>query len=126
MPLSPASQRIAAAPSDGVLAPAGVATFRRRYLEPNTMERFHDWANQEETKLAVKAIQDLALNGPVGMNQQPEGYAVQYGMTIGLQLAAQILIDPSVIFPEVFRGGVRAPVPTPTPDYESRPEDAQF
>ena len=45
----------------------------------------------------------MALNGPVTLSTS-DSYAVQHGMTVGLGLAAQMLEDPSTVFPDMFSG----------------------
>lgn len=116
--------RVNAVPPDGIIARSGVSVFRSRYSKPESAEKFFEWSKLPETKLALSALEDLAVNGPVGMANPPQDYLVQYGMTLGLNLAAQILRDPSLVFPEVFRG---RPVQMPSamePDFETEPENA--
>lgn len=101
---SPAQTRVGSAPTGGIIAQPGVAAFRQRFADPSSAEHFFNWTNQKETRLALAAIRDLAMNGPVGMANPPNDYLVQYGMTVGLNLAAQIIEDPSLVFPELFQG----------------------
>lgn len=122
--MNPTDQRLAAQAPDGVIAQSGVSAFRRRYLDPSTAEKFFGWTNLAETKLAKDVLRDLALHGPVGMANPPQDTLVQYGMTLGLQLALQILDDPSLVFPEVFRGQTKAAQTEElTATFDTNPED---
>lgn len=121
---APAKTRLASAAPDGVLVPSGVATFRRRFSDPATAEMFVAWNEQQITQLVLKVLQDLAVNGPIGMAAQPDDVAVQYGFTAGLSFAAQLMADPSVIFPEVFRGQQAPAKEMPKQTFDTDPEDA--
>lgn len=121
---SPAKTRLATVTPDGILVPSGVATFRRRFTDPATAEMFSAWSEQQITQLVLKVLQDLAVNGPIGMASQPDGTAIQYGFTAGLNFAAQLMTDPSIIFPEVFRGTQTQTHEMPKQTFETEPEDA--
>lgn len=121
---APAKIRLASAVPDGILVPSGVATFRRRFSDPATAEMFTNWNEQQITQLVLKVLQDLSVNGPIGMAAQPEGVAVQYGFTAGLNFAVQLMTDPSIIFPEVFRGQAAPAKEMPKQTFDTDPEDA--
>lgn len=67
------------------------------------------------TRLVLSAIRDLSVFGPPGVEES--GIAVQYGMTAGLNLAAQLIDDPSVVYPELFTGVVSESVRIPDENY---------
>lgn len=120
---SPVKNRIAVQAPEGVIRTSGVPAFRKRYMSPASAEHFFNWAEQAETKLAVDALRDLSLNGPVGMQNPPQDALIQYGMSLGLALAAQLLTDPTLVFPELFRGNPVVLPGAPEPDYEAEPEE---
>lgn len=122
--MNPLDQRVASQQPDGLVAPSGVATMRRRLSDPKALEPFFAWANLPESKLVREAVRDLALHGPVGMADPPTDTLVQYGMTLGLMLAEQLMADPSLVFPEAFRGRAPSVLPeAPDATFETRPED---
>lgn len=121
---SPARQRLAQVSPDGYIAQSGVASFRRRLVDPASAEEFHAWAENPLTVLLRSALQDLVVNGPLGMANPPTDVAVQYGFTSGLSLALQLITDPSIVFPEVFRGRAASAKPMPDQTFDTDPEDA--
>lgn len=124
MSQNPVDQRLASQTPDGIIVPSGVATFRRRLADPASAEPYFNWSNQTETKLVRDALRDLALHGPVGMANPPTDTLIQYGMSLGLQLAEQLISDPSLVFPEAFRGRAPQQAPeVPAATFDTRPED---
>lgn len=124
MSQSPVDQRLASQSPDGILVPSGVATFRRRLADPSAMEPYFNWTNLQETKLVRDALRDLALHGPVGMANPPQDTLIQYGMSLGLQLAEQLISDPSLVFPEAFRKRTDIVAPeVPDATFDTNPED---
>ena len=73
------------------------------------------------TKLVLSAVRDLAVNGPLSLDVKET--AVQYGVTSGLNLAAQLMDDPSVVFPELFTGIGSSPKRLPEENYETSVQD---
>lgn len=82
--------------SDGVAAPP-LRRLRDVVRNQASLAEFLDWSGSPFGKLAVGAIRDLALWGPV--STEDADVAVQYGVTIGLSLAARLLEDPSAVMP---------------------------
>ena len=80
----------------------GVAALRRTLCASDAARPFAEWAKVPITGLVRRAVRDLALNG---FNPSPKDPAVAYGMTLGLQLAAQLMEDPSAVYPDVFSQG---------------------
>lgn len=125
--MNPVDERLASQSPDGVIVPSGVATMRRRLADPKAAEPFLNWSNQSETKLVRDALRDLALHGPVGMANPPTDTLIQYGMSLGLQLAEQLISDPSLVFPEAFRGQAPSALPqAPEATFDTRPEDTNI
>ena len=99
----PVDERVAAqSNAQGVLATPGVMRFRRLYAGQDKAELFQGWASLTGTKLLRDALRDMALHAPPALSGRDE-YLVQYGMSLGLNLAAQLAEDPSSVFPELFR-----------------------
>ena len=119
---SPVRDRVSVQAPEGVIRSSGVPAFRKRYSDPSSAEPFFVWSNQMETKLAADALRDLSLNGPLGMQNPPQDALIQYGMSLGLALAAQLLSDPTLVFPELFRGRPAAMPESVDADYSASPE----
>lgn len=90
---------------------------------PEALSRFHTWRTNPTTILMVEALRELVLDPSTAhhLKQTPE---IEYGVTQGLALAAQMLNDPSSLFPELFsrpapEGGEHIPDPT----YDVPPDD---
>lgn len=118
---SPVADRVSVSSPEGVITRSGVASFRKLFLMPETAEKFYNWTEDTTTKAVIGAIRDLALNAPVGSTNTPEWYAVQYGMSLGLNLAAQLMTDPSLVFPDVFRGRPVQVTPAPDATFDTDP-----
>lgn len=111
---SPLAQRTAA--RSGYVADGGVAALREMLLPVAAAAEFADWSKERMTSLVRGALRDMALNGPVSVDVHDA--AVQYGVTVGLNLAVQLLTDPSLVYPELFTGfTASAPKPLGQPDY---------
>lgn len=87
---------------DGALRVTGVTELRRTLGSAETARPFAEWAGNSFTKLVRRALRDLALNG---FDASPKDTSVAYGMTLGLQLAAQLMEDPSAVYHDVFSKG---------------------
>ena len=120
---SPVKDRLNGQAPAGVIRSSGVPAFRKRFADPSSAEPFFNWSEQVETKLVADALRDLSLNGPVGMANPPQDALIQYGMSLGLSLAAQLVTDPTVVFPELFQGRPVALPSAPDADYSTEPED---
>lgn len=115
---TPAAVRIPATGHEGLATPASGALALRRALRPaSTLDSFRRWADDPMTKLVLSAVRDLAVNGPASLDM--EGAAAQHGVTSGLCLAAQLMDDPSVVYPELFTG-IESSLPrAPEENYET-------
>ncbi len=107
----------------GALVDSGVDRLRRYLNSAGAAETFAKWANEPMTAYMRAALQSLAATGPVHLDVNET--AVQYGITIGLSLAAQLVTDPSAVYPELFTGvsAETVSVHLPDPDYGTAIED---
>lgn len=118
---TPAADRVAAAAAEGgVLASSAVRRLCDRLKDDKAAAQYNDWARNPNGRLVAAALRDLALNGP--SNVDAESVAVQYGVTLGLNLAASILTDPSAVFPGLF--GVDRPLMPNSADFAVNPYEA--
>ena len=97
--MAAATDRMVSATSvaaDGTKAPP-LRRLRAVVRDEKALAEFLDWSGSPFGKLAVGALRDLALWGPV--STVDSDVAVQYGVTVGLSLAARLLEDPSGVMP---------------------------
>ena len=85
--------------------------------DDKSLAEFLDWSDSPFGRLAVGALRDLALWGPV--SSEDADTAVQYGVTVGLSLAARLLEDPSAVMPQE-----RKPTQSPSMDFQVSADDA--
>lgn len=117
--MAAATDRIEAAEAGaaaGVVAPP-LRRLRDVAADSKSLAEYLDWAATPFGKLAVGALRDLAIWGPPATSGSDA--AIQYGVTIGLSLAARILEDPTAV--------IRVPQPSsPAPDmnFSVSPADA--
>lgn len=88
-------------PGEGFV-PSGVAELRRQFPSPESAKTYAQWTDHPVTKLVRKALADMALNG-IPSGSEPESIAVQYGITLGLGAAAQMLEDAALVIPGMYR-----------------------
>lgn len=107
---SPAAARaqIAAARAGGKIVGGRLQALLRKYAAPEAAETFVRYRTDTNTILFIDAFRDLARTpGTVVAGSE----ALELGVTLGLQLAADLLDDPSQIFDHLFSGptpGARA------------------
>ena len=119
---TPGAIRVPVSGHEGLAAPAsGVLALRRHLSRAETLDTFRKWADDPMTKLVLSAVRDLAVNGPLSLDVKET--AVRYGVTSGLNLAAQLMDDPSVVFPELFTGIDSASRRLPEENYETSVQD---
>lgn len=102
----PAAERTDPRHPEGVTL-SGVAALRRQFADRESAQAFLEWADHPVTKLVRRALSDMAMNGPAGAGSC-ESFAVQYGVTLGLGVAAQMLEDASLVVSGMFGSGRRA------------------
>lgn len=112
---TPVRERVAiAAGAGGLLAEPGLSAFRRLFATEESAARYNDWASGPIGSAVVRALRDMALHGPAAVSASDA--SLQYGITLGLGMAANFIADPSTVCPDVFAG----PLPSatiPVPDY---------
>ena len=119
---TPGAIRVPMSGHEGLAAPAsGVLALRRHLSRAEMLDTFRKWADDPMTKLVLSAVRDLAVNGPLSLDVKE--MAAQYGVTSGLNLAAQLMDDPSVVFPELFTGIGSSPKRLPEENYETSVQD---
>ena len=112
---TPGAIRVPMSGHEGLAAPAsGVLALRRHLSRAEMLDTFRKWADDP-------AVRDLAVNGPLSLDVKET--AVQYGVTSGLNLAAQLMDDPSVVFPELFTGIDSSSRSLPEENYETSVQD---
>ena len=79
---------------------SGVRRLRGAFKDEESAKQFYDWANHPISRMIVAAIRDIALNGSPNVDSKDVG--VNYGITLGLNTAANLMTDPSSVFPEMF------------------------
>lgn len=105
MALSPALARLGSVKPGGFVEPSGLAALVDVLGRPGVASSFDTWRNQPMTGLILNAIRDLIMNQPFGISEEDK--LVQYGVTHGLELAYQLMADPSIVVPGAF--GASAP-----------------
>lgn len=96
----PAAARVAASGRTGAFGCGGVEDLRRFYA-PQAMASVHyNWRTLPVTVKMIRALRDLALSHPPVA--APLDSPVQYGMTVGLSMAADLLDDPSLVLRGLF------------------------
>lgn len=118
---NPGTARVPVTGHEGLATPAsGVLALRRTLSRADMLDAFRKWSEEPMTRLVLSAVRDLATNGPVHLDAKE--IAVQYGVTSGLNLAAQLIDDPSVVYPELFTGVQTSSIGLPTENYETSAE----
>lgn len=111
---SPVAVRIDATQNTptGYIVPSGVKVFKDCLRGPDAATAFLDWRKQRFTKNLYLALQDMIIHQP--REAQHDSLLVQHGITLGLTLAAQLVTDPSVLWPDVFGPGMTVKESDPT------------
>lgn len=104
--MAAATERVVAATAaaaDGTKVPP-LRRLQSVVRDEKALAEYLDWSGSPFGQLAVGALRDLALWGPVPVAAADT--AVQHGVTIGLSLAARLLEDPSAVMPQDRRSVV--------------------
>lgn len=125
MAVSPAADRLNAALStpSGWIVPSGLREYRNAINGQDNATEFSKWRQSRFTKLLYVALQDAILHP--GLTVKSEDVAVQYGVTQGLAIAAQLISDPTVLWPNAFGSGmenVAPPRPGPSETFTTSPD----
>lgn len=117
--MAAATERIVSAEA-GAAAGAKAPPLRRLQDvvgDDKALAEFLDWSSGPFGRLVVGALRDLALWGPPATAGTDT--SVQYGVTIGLSLAARLLDDPSAVI-----GRPEPPRRAPDMDFTASTADA--
>ena len=117
--MSPASDRVNAMNPEGrMVRSSGFYAFRRLLAKDGAAAGFAEWSNQMMTCMVKDTLRDFILNQPLhGLDA--EQVAVQYGITQGLEMALQLLSDPSVLIPGIYGKGTQPGAEPVEPPKES-------
>jgi hypothetical protein len=69
------------------------------------------WLDDPVTKHIRECMNTLAMNPPCGLVSVDTN--VNFGLTTGLQLATQVMLDPTILFAHVFEQPGETALPTP-------------
>lgn len=89
-----------------------------KFAPSESRAAYAEWTEQPLTRLVAAAISEMALCGPMRA-QEP---LVQYGITLGLGIAAQLLRSPEALFPSMFSGASGVPGAQPPETYGTAPD----
>ena len=94
----PVSDRVSAA-----MAASGtpVGTFVREFGFAASRASFDEWARHPVTVKVSEALAEMALRAPSFVPAQDA--SVQYGITLGLAMARQMMAAPETVLPGLFR-----------------------
>lgn len=106
------------ATSGARLRPGGLDNLLSFLASENGLNAFVKWRQDPMTARMIDAIRTMAVN-PSPAAIESSDIPVQYGMTTGFQTAAQIMDDPTAVFPAVFSQGFE---PLGAPTYDTPPE----
>jgi len=99
----------------GVLVPNPVLEASVMWGPAGDTTALRAWLVDPVTVRVLGLIKELAVNPPSGLVGVDK--IENYGLTSGLQLAARVMEDPTMLFPQVYDGP--GPTARPEPDYET-------
>ena len=121
---SPVAERAGGPTPGGALLRSGVDELRARLSTEDGASAFAAWKDHPVTRLVGNALLGLLVNQPVNAKEP----LVQYGLTQGLALARQVMLDPSSVFPGIFDGVapgvVRSPGAAPAESFGTAVDEA--
>ena len=103
----------------GVIAKSPVDRLTAALCNEASAAEYNGWSSAPFGRLTIAALRHMALHGPARC--EGDSVAVQYGITLGLSLAADLLADPSSVLPGLFESlttgtDAFAPVYSTSPD----------
>jgi hypothetical protein len=101
----------------GVHVPNGIERLMAATGPQSNPVHLQEWHQSGITKVMIGALSELAFNPPVVL--PPDAMTLQYGITLGLQLAERMLRDPTSLFPHLF---IPAAPEMPASDYNHNPD----
>lgn len=99
---TPVQTRVAAAGRVGAFGLGGLEDFKRFFSRPELGAAHYEWRTLPITVKVIRALRDLATSHPAMPSLQTQDVAVQYGLTLGLSLAADLMDDPALVLPGMF------------------------
>lgn len=114
--------RIEAGRGSGVVAGSPVDRLVDALRGEGLAAEYTEWSSTRFGRLVVSALRHLALHGPTHY-ASIDSVPVQYGLSLGLSLAADILTDPSSVFPGVFLQKPISVADAFSPAYSTSPDE---
>lgn len=102
--MSPVADRMNAMHPEGRRPASGFHSLCRTLGQSGAAAGYAQWSDQMMTRLVANAIRDIILNQPIP-EASSDQVAVQFGITQGLEIAYQLLTDPSVLVPGIYGKG---------------------
>lgn len=122
MPMTPVETRVSAAGRVGHFGVGGLEDLKR-FLTPSQMASVqYDWRTLPITVKVIRALRDLASSHPAMPALSTQDVAVQYGITLGLSLAADLMDDPALVIPGLFGAQIPSELPPPSETFDE-PQD---
>lgn len=118
---TPVQTRVAAAGRIGTFGLGGLEDFRRFFSRPELSSAHYEWRTLPITVKVIRALRDLVTSHPAMPSLQTQDVAVQYGLTLGLSLAADLMDDPSLVLPGLF--GAKTEQPAEPVETFEEPQD---
>lgn len=107
--MTPAAARLSAPHADGLAVRSAVASlFDGLRTNPDFAASVRAWSREPVTQRFIAALDEFAITPP--QVSGADEALVQYGVTQGLVLARQLLVDPSLVAPLVAGLTPAAPV----------------
>jgi hypothetical protein len=101
----------------GALKPNPIVEASEVWGPNGSVDKLRAWMMDETTRRVVGLLQELAVNPPSGIVSVDK--VENYGLTTGLQLAARVVEDPTMLFPDVFRDEAPGQTALPEADYST-------
>ena len=103
MTLTPAEARLqlAGAFSGGRFSPNGLRNFQLKFATPESIDEFLKWRDNPVTLAYLGALRGLMATPPAGY-VPADSVELQFGVQSGLALAAQLVDDPTSLYPSLF------------------------
>ena len=99
----------------GVLAANPVLEAAEAWGPQGDVSALKVWLRDPVTQRVLSLVKELAINPPSGVVSLDK--LENYGLTSGLQLAARVMEDPTILFPQVFESSEQTALPEP--DYST-------
>lgn len=114
--MDPIAERIAS----NMMSGTPVGELLSKFASAESRASYIEWTGNPVTKLVAATVSEMALRGPVNA-QDP---LVQYGITLGLGIAAHLMRVPEVVFPMMFSEEPGQPGAPAAETYSTAPDQA--